>query len=688
MKPRRTSVQPPRVKRCLSWQLVAVGILLFFATNLVVLVSQLDLQDDTDKTTNRSPLQRPISYHVERKNLEERVIKLPSAAAVPDAAGYIARIQKIEKASGTISCRRKSSSERTYTFNAHYCGTTTTKQQQRKVTYYNFLARERIVCGVTIPANSNITLEDDPTCTGTAAIASSRLFPVIPDRTGKGMPSVQLRFAGHQKQPGQPFPCDVPCLTSGNPTIVTTRLVEPIDGDTAEWLLTFSMEGEGYYNQLKIDPAAYRQNHFYSTTSYQSEIPLPYFSWAEYNIQTPAVDFNAAIKGAAFLARNCASRNNREKIVETLQSSPNFRVDSLSTCLHNAEPPPGVHLSNKNDVMKHYLFYLAFENQCVDDYITEKLWGPLESGTIPVYYGSPNIKEYVPTDSIIVVDDFLPNIHDLADYLNKVAHNQTLYNKHQAWRSQPLQEHFHRKFDLTNVHSTCRTCRWAYSRFYGLGWNHANQSLCELETLREHVLQHGLLTRPVVEKWLSWPIATSATKRATTTAVEDSGVGGTERRLLSTTQLVTDLSAVEIESASLRRTLREHDGVIDLWIENAADIDRFTRCILRLETPFLRSPDDEIKVKAVSTGHVRLQRSKTRFTILTWPRLDDVTVKVNGAGGIVEIPVEITSMPLRIRILVEDIDTLHKGADEEENYFASLMIEDFFNPVEAFVFEH
>jgi hypothetical protein len=50
--------------------------------------------------------------------------------------------------------------------------------------------------------------------------------------------------------------------------------------------------------------------------------------------------------------------------------------------------------------------------------------------------------------------------------------------------------------------------------------------------------------------------------------------------------------------------------------------------------------------------------------------------------------VEITSMPLRIRILVEDIDTLHKGADEEENYFANLMIEDFFNPVEAFVLEH
>jgi len=76
-----------------------------------------------------------------------------------------------------------------------------------------------------------------------------------------------------------------------------------------------------------------------------------------------------------FLARNCNSRNGRETIVRQLQKS-SFRVDALRKCLHNAEPEAGINLKDKINVMQHYLFYLAFENQNVDDYITEKFWCP------------------------------------------------------------------------------------------------------------------------------------------------------------------------------------------------------------------------------------------------------------------------------------------------------------------------
>jgi Glycosyltransferase family 10 (fucosyltransferase) C-term len=49
---------------------------------------------------------------------------------------------------------------------------------------------------------------------------------------------------------------------------------------------------------------------------------------------------------------------------------------------------------------------LALENQQQDDYTTEKIWGALAAGTLPVYWGAPNIKDHVPPHSIIVVDDF------------------------------------------------------------------------------------------------------------------------------------------------------------------------------------------------------------------------------------------------------------------------------------------
>jgi hypothetical protein len=39
-----------------------------------------------------------------------------------------------------------------------------------------------------------------------------------------------------------------------------------------------------------------------------------------------------------------------------------------------------------------YKFVIAFENGICDDYITEKLWRPLFTGTVPIYLGSPSVQ--------------------------------------------------------------------------------------------------------------------------------------------------------------------------------------------------------------------------------------------------------------------------------------------------------
>lgn len=81
---------------------------------------------------------------------------------------------------------------------------------------------------------------------------------------------------------------------------------------------------------------------------------MPYFSFAEYNIQNSAVSFKDAIRGASFLAKNCNSLNNREDLVHKLMGTE-FRVDSLSSCLNNVDDP-GFDLSNKGEVMSKYMF--------------------------------------------------------------------------------------------------------------------------------------------------------------------------------------------------------------------------------------------------------------------------------------------------------------------------------------------
>ena len=171
--------------------------------------------------------------------------------------------------------------------------------------------------------------------------------------------------------------------------------------------------------------------------------------------------------------------------------------------------------------MKKSLFY---ENQCYPDCITEKLWGPLEAGTVPVYYGAPNVEDHVPPQSLIHVTDFT-DTEALYRYLEHVANNKTLYDSYHVWRDLPQPE-FQAKMNLTWTHSTCRTCRWAYARLYGLRWNHGQPRIEDMHIPQKTCLDSktGLLQHPIMETWTDATSLTAIeTERTTaTTATEDS----------------------------------------------------------------------------------------------------------------------------------------------------------------------
>ena len=250
--------------------------------------------------------------------------------------------------------------------------------------------------------------------------------------------------------------CDVPCAwpsgTQGG--VIRRLLIHPI-GVT----ITMSMEGEDYYPNLRLSNRD--ETHAIASTRFDSDVPMPYFSWAEYSIQSPeAADGNGLRPGASFIASNCHSLSGREGMVRELMRW--MRVDSYGACLNNmprtSRPEP------KRDIVRKYAVHLAFENQCVDDYVTEKLWGVLEAGVIPVYYGAPNVASHVPSPtSIVDVRDFA-DMRSLARHLEEISVNRTLRASYHAWRSRPLPDWFVDKYDFTHVHSECRTCQWAAAR--------------------------------------------------------------------------------------------------------------------------------------------------------------------------------------------------------------------------------
>eukprot|EP01012_Entosiphon_sulcatum_P024211 TRINITY_DN29390_c0_g1_i1.p1 TRINITY_DN29390_c0_g1~~TRINITY_DN29390_c0_g1_i1.p1 ORF type:complete len:496 (-),score=78.83 TRINITY_DN29390_c0_g1_i1:59-1522(-) len=85
-------------------------------------------------------------------------------------------------------------------------------------------------------------------------------------------------------------------------------------------------------------------------------------------------------------------------------------------------------------LIRPYFFNLALENSLARDYVTEKIYDPMLAGTVPVYYGAPNIENYLPPRAAILVTDF-PSIAALVHYLKCVAGRRELYEYYRAWRT-------------------------------------------------------------------------------------------------------------------------------------------------------------------------------------------------------------------------------------------------------------
>jgi hypothetical protein len=260
---------------------------------------------------------------------------------------------------------------------------------------------------------------------------------------------------------------------------------------------------------------------------------------------------------------------------------------------------------------------------------------------------------------VIHVDDFA-SVAELATYLGEVANNKSLYDSYHAWRNQPLPESFQEKYEFTKVHSYCRMCRLVYAKKYGWGWNPETQTIRDLQIPRQTCLdEQGLIVRPFQERWTlpkGGNIVTAALGRAlkeTFDCAFDEGV-----------------QTIEINQGSWSRTVWDHDGVTDMDISGNGEEPLLLTLNLHLKTD----------VRKLQIDHQRywLQDESSRFTFLF---SEPVELSKRGIlNGVVEIPV---ATLMKIRIIMEDVDTFHEGALDQETYFGKVMTEDFYNPLEV-----
>ncbi|XP_024938355.1 alpha-(1,3)-fucosyltransferase 10 isoform X2 [Cephus cinctus] len=137
-----------------------------------------------------------------------------------------------------------------------------------------------------------------------------------------------------------------------------------------------------------------------------------------------------------YIQSDCDTASDRDSYVAELMKY--IQVDSYGPCLNNRPLVESLKDNHMETLMSKeflsfvakYKFTLAFENAVCNDYITEKLWRPLIVGSIPVYYGSPTFKDWLPNNqSAISVLDF-KNPKDLAAFLLKLANNEADYQEY------------------------------------------------------------------------------------------------------------------------------------------------------------------------------------------------------------------------------------------------------------------
>jgi hypothetical protein len=134
-------------------------------------------------------------------------------------------------------------------------------------------------------------------------------------------------------------------------------------------------------------------------------------------------------KFCCFTSSNCDNKFNgvvnRKKFLELMNKMTGNRVDNLGRCYNNNYKDSGKWTSN-HETYKPYKFVIAFENQEIEGYITEKLVCPMIARAIPIYLGGSDVTTYFNAKSFINVNDFT-SFERCIEYIIRVDNNDVLY---------------------------------------------------------------------------------------------------------------------------------------------------------------------------------------------------------------------------------------------------------------------
>lgn len=93
----------------------------------------------------------------------------------------------------------------------------------------------------------------------------------------------------------------------------------------------------------------------------------------------------------------------------------------------------------KFNVMRTYRFHVAYDRRGADDWVTEKVYQSFLTGTIPIYRGPSNWKQYMPCKnaSCVIDADAFSSMEALADHIRYLNNNHTAALAYFDWLNDP-----------------------------------------------------------------------------------------------------------------------------------------------------------------------------------------------------------------------------------------------------------
>ena len=133
-------------------------------------------------------------------------------------------------------------------------------------------------------------------------------------------------------------------------------------------------------------------------------------------------------KGIVLLLSDCAFKWRTDFIGELMK---HIHIDSYGRCFNNAQYHSAKGRYEEGmEIASKYRMFLQIENTITKDYITEKLTVAYGSGAIPVYWGTPEVYNWVPGNHTFIDISKYSNAEKLAEYLKSIDEDDNLFNYH------------------------------------------------------------------------------------------------------------------------------------------------------------------------------------------------------------------------------------------------------------------